>query len=230
MNKEQEILLNALAEEWILSADEEARVKNEWKNEVDRTRKVELEKQWKYELGRREEVVDLAHKLGYTTDFEGCELDQAVAKVRDEMFRKAQEHKSSADVRINHSTQGNGRKEENMRKTYTLDETNERGENEFTIEVSYTYNDGSRTNLLHLWWLYGWTDFEFESYVSVDTYVKDADGVKHHDRYNPTVSPRSRQLNFDYVMEADAESEEWLINKAVAMFRQGVEDVNQLAD
>ena len=119
-------------------------------------------------------------------------------------------------------------KKSEHRTFYKFTEKNKKGET-LVVEISETYVDNSLKSdtLPKLWKKYGFTNRLYDSYLSIDRYVTDKQGIC-WGRYNPTKKlaedGKRNIINFDYMLEVSEENKKYLLNLIYKMFMAGTKD------
>lgn len=104
---------------------------------------------------------------------------------------------------------------------YKFTEKNKLGET-LTVEITETYPDNtSKHSLPNLWKKHRFTNKLYNSYLNVDCYVTDKEGLC-WGRYNPTEKlsddKKRNVINFDYLLEVSEENKKYLLDKIYKMF------------
>lgn len=94
---------------------------------------------------------------------------------------------------------------------YSFDEANEKGEL-IQFEITKITNDGSKYNLINIWYKKGLIKKPLKDYWSVQTYVTDKKG-NCLERYNPQILPGTTKLNFKWILEATEENKQEIIEE-----------------
>ena len=101
---------------------------------------------------------------------------------------------------------------------YKFKEKNKLGET-LTVEITETFAD----SLPKLWKKHGFTNKLYSSYLNVNCYVTDKDGIC-WGRYNPTEKlsddGKRKIINFDYLLEVSEENKMYLLDLIYKMFME----------
>lgn len=104
---------------------------------------------------------------------------------------------------------------------YTYKNKNKSGES-LMVEFSLINCDGEE--LPKLWKKHKYTDKLYKSYISVSSYVTDADGIE-KEKYNPTIKlsddKKRYVINFDWLLEISEENKQKLLNEIYNNFIKG---------
>lgn len=94
---------------------------------------------------------------------------------------------------------------------------NKKGET-ITIDISYIVpNNTTKSSLPNLWKKHGFIDRVLDSYISIETFVKDADG-NCFGKYNPQIKENQNKINFDYMLEVNQQNKIKLLDKIYRSF------------
>lgn len=98
---------------------------------------------------------------------------------------------------------------------YTFIQPNAKGET-VVVEITKCTNSGGARSLPYLWKKKGYIDRELDTYLCVDTYVKDTEG-RSWGMYNPqhkrSEDNKRTEINFDWMFEATEENEQRLLDE-----------------
>lgn len=97
------------------------------------------------------------------------------------------------------------------------------------VEITETYPDNtSKNSLPNLWKQHGFTNKLYNSYLNVDCYVTDKDGIC-WGKYNPThklsEDKKRNVINFDYMLEVSKENRKYLLDLIYEMFMANTEEI-----
>lgn len=101
---------------------------------------------------------------------------------------------------------------------YSFDKPNEKGEI-IQCELTREENDGSKHNLLNVWYKKGLIKEPLKSYWSVKTYVVDKKG-NCWGKYNPQILPGNSKISFKWVLEATEENKQKILEEIELMAYQ----------
>jgi len=106
---------------------------------------------------------------------------------------------------------------------YKIQEKNKKGES-LTVEITETHPDNtSKHSLPNLWKEHGFTNKLYNSYLNVNCYCTDKNGLC-WGRYNPTVKlsndKKRNVINFDYLLEVSEENKQYLLNEIYKLFME----------
>lgn len=94
---------------------------------------------------------------------------------------------------------------------------NKKGET-ITIDISYIVpNNTTESSLPNLWKKHGFIDRVLDSYISIETFVKDEDG-NCFGKYNPQIKKNQNKINFDYMLEVNQQNKIKLLDKIYRSF------------